>query len=129
VNANPASDAFDPLRYRADFPLLARKVHGKPLIYFDNANTAQKPRAVIEAVDAFYREHNANVSRAVHTLGEEATSAYEAVRDKLARFINAPSRDEVVGTTIVVLLTSFVFAIYLWLADLVIVQIFKVVGS
>jgi cysteine desulfurase/selenocysteine lyase len=99
VNANPASDAFDPLRYRADFPLLARKVHGKPLIYFDNANTAQKPRAVIEAVDAFYREHNANVSRAVHTLGEEATSAYEAVRDKLARFINAPSRDEVVFTS------------------------------
>ncbi|HTI96379.1 MAG TPA: cysteine desulfurase [Rudaea sp.] len=99
MSANPAPAAFDPLRYRADFPLLARKVHGKPLIYFDNANTAQKPRAVIEAVDAFYREHNANVSRAVHTLGEEATSAYEAVRDKLARFINAPSRDEVVFTS------------------------------
>ena len=99
MNANPASTAFDPLHYRADFPLLARTVHGKPLIYLDNANTAQKPRAVIEAVDAFYREHNANVSRAVHTLGEEATSAYEAVRDKLARFINAPSRDEVVFTS------------------------------
>jgi len=99
MSANPAPAAFDPLRYRADFPLLARKVHGKPLIYFDNANTAQKPRAVIEAVDAFYREHNANVSRAVHTLGEEATSAYEAVRNKLARFINAPSRDEVVFTS------------------------------
>jgi cysteine desulfurase/selenocysteine lyase len=99
VNANPASAAFDLLCYRADFPLLARKVHGKPLIYLDNANTAQKPRAVIEAVDTFYREHNANVSRAVHTLGEEATSAYEAVRDKLARFVNAPSRDEVVFTS------------------------------
>jgi cysteine desulfurase/selenocysteine lyase len=91
--------AFDPLRYRADFPLLARTVHGKPLVYFDNANTAQKPRQVIEAVDAFYREHNANVARAVHTLGEEATSAYEAVRDKVARFINAPSRNEVIFTS------------------------------
>ena len=90
---------FDPSRYRADFPLLARKVHGKPLVYFDNANTAQKPRQVIEAVDAFYREHNANVARAVHTLGEEATSAYEAVRDKVAKFINAPSRDEVIFTS------------------------------
>ena len=99
MNAVPASVAFDPLRHRADFPLLARTVHGKPLVYFDNANTAQKPRAVIEAVDAFYREHNANVARAVHTLGEEATSAYEAVRDKLARFVNAPSRDEIVLTS------------------------------
>ena len=86
-------------RYRTDFPLLARRVHGKPLVYFDNANTAQKPRQVIEAVDSFYREHNANVARAVHTLGEEATSAYEAVRDKVARFINAPSRDEVIFTS------------------------------
>jgi cysteine desulfurase/selenocysteine lyase len=99
MNANPAPAAFDPLRYRADFPLLARTIHGRPLVYFDNANTAQKPRAVIEAVDAFYREHNANVARAVHTLGEEATSAYEAVRGKLARFVNAPSRDEVVFTS------------------------------
>jgi cysteine desulfurase/selenocysteine lyase len=99
MSTNPASAAFDPLRYRADFPLLARTVHGKPLVYFDNANTAQKPRAVIEAVDTFYREHNANVSRAVHTLGEEATSAYESVRDKLARFVNAPSRDEIVFTS------------------------------
>ena len=94
-----ADEIFDPLRYRADFPLLARRVHDKPLIYFDNANTAQKPQVVIDAVDAFYREHNANVSRAVHTLGEEATSAYEGVRDKLARFVNAPSRDEIVLTS------------------------------
>jgi cysteine desulfurase/selenocysteine lyase len=90
---------FDPLRHRADFPLLARRIHDKPLVYLDNANTAQKPQAVIDAVDAFYREHNANVARAVHTLGEEATSAYEAVRDKLARFVNAPSRNEIVFTS------------------------------
>jgi cysteine desulfurase/selenocysteine lyase len=91
--------AFDIARIRADFPILARRVHGKPLIYFDNANTAQKPQAVIEAVDRFYRETNANVARAVHALGEAATSAYEATRDKLAHFINAPSRDEVIFTS------------------------------
>ncbi len=101
MNARP-NDTPAPLdvaRVRADFPLLSREVNGKPLVYFDNANTSQKPRAVIEAVDDFYRRHNANVSRAVHTLGEEATSAYEATRDKLARFINAPSRDEIVFTS------------------------------
>jgi len=101
MNARP-NDAPAPLdvaRIREDFPLLAREVNGKPLVYFDNANTSQKPRAVIEAVDDFYRRHNANVARAVHTLGEEATSAYEATRDKLARFINAPSRDEIVFTS------------------------------
>jgi cysteine desulfurase/selenocysteine lyase len=101
MNARP-NDTPAPLdvaRIREDFPLLAREVNGKPLVYFDNANTSQKPRAVIEAVDDFYRRHNANVARAVHTLGEEATSAYEATRDKLARFINAPSRDEIVFTS------------------------------
>jgi len=101
VNARveEAPAPLDVARLRADFPLLARRVHDKPLIYFDNANTSQKPLAVIQAVDRFYRETNANVSRAVHTLGEEATSAYEATRDKLARFINAPSREEIVFTS------------------------------
>ena len=65
---------------RADFPLLTREVHGKPLVYLDSANTGQKPAAVIEAVDGFYRRHNANVSRAVHQLGSEATEAYEGAR-------------------------------------------------
>ena len=109
----PKPEKFDPLRYRADFPLLARRVHDKPLIYFDNANTAQKPRAVIDAVDRYYSQFNANVSRAVHTLGEEATSAYEATRDKLARFINAPSRDEIVltsGTTQAINTVAYSFA-------------------
>jgi len=106
--------AFDPLRYRADFPLLERSVHGKPLVYFDNANTAQKPASVIEATDRFYRESNANVARAVHTLGEEATAAYEATRDKLARFVNAPSRDEVIltsGTTQATNLVAYSYAL------------------
>jgi cysteine desulfurase / selenocysteine lyase len=103
---------LDVARIREDFPLLSRTVHGKPLVYFDNANTSQKPRQVIEAVDDFYRRHNANVARAVHTLGDEATTAYEATRDKLARFINAPSRDEIVftsGTTQAINLVAYSF--------------------
>jgi cysteine desulfurase/selenocysteine lyase len=116
MNAVPQQipSAFDPLRYRADFPLLARQVHGKPLVYFDNANTGQKPRAVIDAVDRYYREYNANVARAVHTLGEEATSAYEATRDKVAKFINAASRDEIVftsGTTQAINTIAYSFAL------------------
>ncbi|HJU38351.1 MAG TPA: cysteine desulfurase [Tahibacter sp.] len=108
------SAALDPVARRADFPLLAREVNGKPLVYFDNANTSQKPARVIETVDAFYRRHNANVSRAVHTLGEEATAAYEGTRDKLARFINASSRDEVVftsGTTNAINLVAYSYAL------------------
>ncbi|MGA9334848.1 MAG: cysteine desulfurase [Rudaea sp.] len=108
------SAAFDPLRYRADFPLLARRVHDKPLIYFDNANTSQKPQVVIDTTDRFYREFNANVARAVHTLGEEATAAYEAARGKLASFVNAPSRDEVIltsGTTQAINLVAYSFAL------------------
>jgi len=98
MNAKPSHPSvdFDVQRVRADFPLLSRTVHGKPLVYFDNANTSQKPRQVIEAVDRHYREHNANVARAVHQLGEEATAAYEGARDKLAAFINAPSRNDAV---------------------------------
>ena len=102
MNVRPQSTlrtSLDVQRVRADFPLLSRTVHGKPLVYLDNANTAQKPQVVIDAVSRYYREFNANVARAVHALGEEATSAYEATRDKLARFINAPSRDEVIFTS------------------------------
>ncbi|MBD8879248.1 cysteine desulfurase [Rhodanobacter sp. 7MK24] len=114
MNAQTSAQAFDIRRVRADFPLLARTVHGKPLVYFDNANTSQKPLAVIEAVDRHYREHNANVSRAVHLLGEEATTAYEGARDTLARFIHAPSRDELVltsGTTQAANLVAYSFVL------------------
>ena len=83
VAATPAPDWE---RVRSDFPLLMRQVHGKPLIYFDNANTGQKPLQVIAATDEFYRRQNANVSRAVHALGTEATDAFEGARSKLARF-------------------------------------------
>ena len=100
-------------RVRADFPLLMREVNGKPLVYFDNANTAQKPLSVIGAVDEFYRRYNANVSRAVHALGSEATDAYEGARTKLARFLNVRG-DELVlcsGTTFAINLVAYSWAL------------------
>jgi cysteine desulfurase/selenocysteine lyase len=90
--------ALDVDRIRKDFPILTRTVHGVPLVYLDSANTSQKPQAVLDALDEHYSKHNANVARAVHTLGSEATTAYENARDTVARFINAPSRDEIVFT-------------------------------
>ncbi len=83
---------------RKDFPILTRDVHGKPLVYLDSANTSQKPQAVLDAMDAYYALHNANVARAVHTLGSEATHLFEEGRDKVAAFISAPAREEVVFT-------------------------------
>jgi cysteine desulfurase/selenocysteine lyase len=105
--------AVDWTRVRADFPLLTREVHGKPLVYLDSANTGQKPARVIESVDDFYRRHNANVSRAVHTLGTEATDAYEGARRKLASFFNVRA-DELVlcsGTTFALNLVAYSWAL------------------
>ena len=118
MSANPksaaaAAPAVDWSRVRGDFPILARKVHGKPLVYLDSANTSQKPRQVIEAVDAFYREHNANVSRAVHQLSEEATALYEGARTKLASFLGANHRDEIVLTSGTTMATNLVAYSYL----------------
>ena len=104
---------IDWARVRNDFPLLTRQVHGKPLVYLDSANTGQKPAAVIEATDDFYRRHNANVSRAVHTLGSEATEAYEGARRKLAAFLNV-QRDDLVlcsGTTFAINLVAYSWAL------------------
>jgi len=98
---------------RGDFPLLTRQVHDKPLVYLDSANTGQKPAVVIEAIDDFYRNHNANVSRAVHALGAEATEAYEGSRIKLAKFLNVRS-DELVlcsGTTFAINLVAYSWAL------------------
>jgi cysteine desulfurase/selenocysteine lyase len=81
---------------RADFPILQRQVHGKLLVYLDNAATSQKPEVVIQAMDDYYRRYNANIHRGVHTLAEEATAAYENARRKVGRFINARSPREVV---------------------------------
>ncbi|MCX7681975.1 MAG: cysteine desulfurase [Anaerolineae bacterium] len=89
---------FDPLTIRADFPVLAREVNGRPLVYLDNAASSQKPQVVLEAVAAFYRHHYAAVRRGVYTLSEEATAAYEEARDKVAAFINAPDRRSIVFT-------------------------------
>ncbi|MGW3246641.1 cysteine desulfurase [Streptomyces sp. NPDC001070] len=84
---------------RKDFPVLDRLVHdGKKLVYLDNAATSQKPRQVIDALSEYYERYNANVHRGVHTLAEEATALYEGARDKIAAFVNAPSRDEVIFT-------------------------------
>ncbi len=89
---------LDVEKVRKDFPILTRKVHGKPLVYFDTAASAQRPLAVIEAIDSFYRQHNANVHRGVHLLSQEATDLYEAARRGLTRFINAASEREVIFT-------------------------------
>ncbi len=109
----PVQSGVDWEAVRADFPLLRRQVHGKPLVYLDSANTGQKPAAVIEAVDRFYRQHNANVSRAVHQLGSEATEAYEGARRRLAGFINARPEDLVLcsGTTFAINLVAYSWAL------------------
>ena len=95
--AEPAT--YDVTRIREDFPILARRMAGDlPLVYLDSANTSQKPAAVIDALDDHYRLHNANVARAMHQLGAEATGAFEDGRTKVADFIGANRRDEVVFT-------------------------------
>ncbi len=113
AQAGEGAAGIDWARVRADFPLLTREVHGKPLIYLDSANTGQKPASVIDAVDDFYRRHNANVSRAVHALGTEATDAYEGARRKLASFFNVRA-DELVlcsGTTFALNLVAYSWAL------------------
>jgi cysteine desulfurase/selenocysteine lyase len=94
----PAVPALDVERLRQDFPILSRRVRGKPLVYLDNAATSQKPRRVIDAVSRFYASENANIHRGVHYLSEQATVAYDAVRGRVARFLNAAMPSEVVFT-------------------------------
>ncbi|MDT4994231.1 MAG: cysteine desulfurase / selenocysteine lyase [Actinoplanes sp.] len=89
---------FDVARIRADFPILDREINGSPLVYLDSANTSQKPRQVLDAMRAYHERHNANVSRSVHTLGTESTTAYEQARAKIAAFVGAASADEIVFT-------------------------------
>ncbi|MBW4538267.1 MAG: SufS family cysteine desulfurase [Myxacorys chilensis ATA2-1-KO14] len=83
---------------RPDFPILNQTIHDKPLVYLDNAATSQKPIAVLDAIEHYYRYDNANVHRGVHTLSSRATDAYEGARDKVAAFVNAASRQEIVYT-------------------------------
>ena len=85
-------------RIRKDFPILGRKIRDKPLVYFDNAATTQKPLSVIDAIRDYYMNYNSNIHRAVHQMAEEATHAYETTRQKVARFINSRSTDEIIFT-------------------------------
>ena len=93
---------FDVEKVRTDFPILSERVHGKPLVYLDSANTSQKPRQVLEAMDHYYRHANANIHRATHLLSERATALYEGARATAATFVNAADAHEIVltkGTT------------------------------
>jgi cysteine desulfurase/selenocysteine lyase len=93
---------FDVQKVRRDFPILSERVHGKPLVYLDSANTSQKPQAVLDAMDDYYRHANANIHRATHLLSERATALYEGARAKAAAFVNAPDAKHIVltrGTT------------------------------
>ncbi len=89
---------FDVERVRADFPILRQQVHGKPLVYFDNGASTQKPQVVIDAVSDFYAHDYANIHRGVHTLSERATAAYEGTRDRVRRFLNAADKSEIIFT-------------------------------
>ncbi len=86
-------------KIRADFPILSQKVNGKPLVYFDNGATSQKPQVVIDAISKYYQEINANIHRGVHTLSQLATDAYEISRGKLQNHINAKFAHEVLFTS------------------------------
>jgi cysteine desulfurase / selenocysteine lyase len=97
LTSEPAK-AIDPHALRSDFPILQTTVHGKPLVYLDSASTSQKPQVVIDAVDTFYREYNANVHRGIYEIGERSTAAYERARAQTARFIGASDAHEVIFT-------------------------------
>lgn len=90
---------FNIAAIRTDFPVLDQQVNGKPLIYFDNAATTQKPKPVLEALQHYYQTDNANIHRGIHTLAERATAAYEDTRKKIAKFLNAPSTEQVILTS------------------------------
>jgi cysteine desulfurase/selenocysteine lyase len=104
---------FNVNRVRSDFPVLSRTVHGKPLVYLDNAATSQKPRSVIRALTEYYEGYNANIHRAVHTLGQEATERYEDARCRIGRLINARKPEHLImtrGTTESINLVSYTWA-------------------
>ncbi len=110
--ASTTKSPIDVAAVRRDFPILAREVHGKPLVYLDNAATSQKPRAVIDAISRYYEASNANVHRGVHTLSVQATELYEGAREKTRAFVNAAEAAEIVfvrGTTEAINLVSNAF--------------------
>lgn len=99
ITPSSIETTFDVETVRRHFPALSRQVKGKPLVYFDNAATTQKPQAVIDALVNYYSSYNANIHRGIHTLAEEATAAFEATRDAVQAFLNAPSREEIIFTS------------------------------
>jgi cysteine desulfurase / selenocysteine lyase len=98
MNAFNSGKPFDVEKIRADFPILHQQVNGQPLVYFDNAATTQKPNCVIDAIADYYRQDNSNVHRGAHTLADRATVKFEAARDKVAQFLNAPSSKQIIWT-------------------------------
>jgi cysteine desulfurase/selenocysteine lyase len=98
TNLNTGTIRFNPNAVREQFPILNQEVNGKPLIYFDNAATTQKPLDVINSIRDYYLNYNANIHRGVHTLAEKATETYETARKKAMKFINAPSSEEIIFT-------------------------------
>lgn len=98
VANNTTSPAFDVESIRRDFPILAQEINGKPLVYLDNGASAQKPVAVLDAMDRYYREMHSNVHRGAHTLGDRATAAFEGSREVVRHFLNAPSTREIIWT-------------------------------
>jgi len=98
VANNTQSMAFDVQAIRRDFPILHQEINGKPLVYLDNGASAQKPQAVLDAMDRYYREMHSNVHRGAHTLGDRATAAFEGARETVREFLNAPSTREIIWT-------------------------------
>src|SRR5437667_12508177 len=94
IAAKPKKKMIDWSALRADFPILDQKVHGRPLIYFDNAATTQKPRSVVDTLVRYYERDNANVHRGIHELSNRATTAFEASRTRAAQFINSRAAGE-----------------------------------
>src|SRR5687768_8036128 len=98
IETSTIQKTFDVDTIRRQFPIMSREVKGRPLVYFDNAATSQKPQAVIDALVNYYSSYNANIHRGIHTLAEEATLAFEETRDAVQKFINADSREEIIFT-------------------------------
>ena len=116
---------LDIQKVRADFPILSQKVNGKPLVYFDNGATSQKPQVVIDAISTYYREYNANIHRGVHTLSQLATDAYEVSRNTIQKHLNAKHNYEIIftsGTTFGINLVANGFASLLHAGDEVLVS-------
>jgi cysteine desulfurase/selenocysteine lyase len=115
TSTSTVTTPYDVELLRKDFPILERRVHDNvALVYLDSANTSQKPQQVIDVLSAFYEQHNSNIHRATHALGEEATEAYESARLKVAAFIGAPSADEVIFTKNSSEALNLVANVYAW---------------